>query len=106
MSFLKRVIVALIAVAALVYAADYVVLRLKDAFPKLGPAFGTVQMNQLYAIQLKNGKTSYELDAQNPVITVSCAHSWFPHMGNKPCWYLQRQSQKPIPMTIMFPARP
>jgi hypothetical protein len=55
-------------------------------------------MERLYAIPQKNGKIDYEFDAQQPDVTTPCVHSLFPHLGNSPCWYLQRNSQKPIPM--------
>jgi hypothetical protein len=98
--------VSLVALAAVVYAGDYVALRLRVAFPRLGEAFGAVQTVRLYAIPLKNGGTEYELDAQQPEVTVPCAHSLFPHMGYGACWYLRRNSQKPIPMVILIPVRP
>jgi hypothetical protein len=43
-------------------------------------------------------KIDYECDAQQPEVTTPCVHSLFPHMGDKPCWYLLRNSHKPIPM--------
>ena len=55
---------SLVALAAVVYAGDYVALRLRAAYPRLGKAFGAVQMERLYAIPLKNGGTEYEMDAQ------------------------------------------
>ena len=91
---------------ALLYFGDYLLLRLRNVFPKLGPGFGTVQMDRLLAIPLKNGKTEYELDANQPTVVTPCVHSLFPHMGNQPCWYLRRQSEKPIPMAIIPTARP
>src|ERR1700733_6529229 len=94
----KRATFALIAVIALVYAGDYLLVRCKMAYPKAGDAFGTVQMERLYAIPQKNGKIDYEFDARQPEVTMPCVRSLFPHMGNSPCWYLQRNSQKPIPM--------
>ena len=84
---------------ALVYAGDYLMVRWKMAHPKTGDAFGTVKMERLLAIPLKDGKTEYEFDAQQPeVITPlrACAVSAY---GRQPVLeYLQRNSQKPIPM--------
>jgi hypothetical protein len=101
----RRAFASLVALAAVVYAGDYVALRLRAAFPGLGSAFGSVQMVRLYAIPLKNGGTEYELDAQQPEVTASCVNSLFPHLGYSPCWYLRRNSQKPIPMFIFFSMR-
>ena len=96
---------SLVALAAVVYAGDYTALRLRAAYPRLGKAFGAVQMERLYAIPLKNGGTEYEMDAQQPEVTVDCVYSLLPHMGYNPCWYLRRNSQKPIPMVILISAR-
>jgi hypothetical protein len=81
-------------------------IRVRMAFPKLGPALDSVRMERLYAIALKNGRTEYELDAQQPEVTVTCVRALFPHLGYSPCWYLRRNSQKPIPMVILISVRP
>lgn len=94
----KRGVISLIVLLALVYAGDYLRVRWKMAHANSGDAFGTVQMERLYAIPQKNGKVEYEFDAVQPEVTTPCVHALFPHMGETPCWYLQRNSQKPIPM--------
>jgi hypothetical protein len=97
----KPIQVALLLLAATalaIYSGDYLWLGLRAAYPRFGPAFSTVQMERLYAVELKSGKTEYQLDAQQPEVTLPCVRSLLPHLGEKPCWYLQRQSQKPIPM--------
>jgi hypothetical protein len=105
-SFVKRTLVLGVALVAIIYAGDYGVVRLRAAYPRLGNAFGSVQMERVYAIPLKNGNVEYELDARQPEVTVSCARSLFPHMGYQPCWYVRRNSQKPIPMVILTSVRP
>ncbi len=50
------------------------------------------------AIPEKNGKTEYEVDAQNPEQTITCVHSFFPHSGYSPCWYVKPRINQPIPM--------
>lgn len=104
--FLIRALLSLALLLTLFYIGDYVVVRLRVASPRLGPAFDSVQMARLYAIPLKNGKTEFELDAQQPQVTVSCVRALFPHLGYSPCWYLRRNSQQPIPMVILISARP
>ena len=104
--FRERALALLVALVALVYAGDYVAVRLRAAFPRLGSAFGSVQMERLYAIPLKNGRTEYELGARQPEVTAQCVHALFPHFGYNPCWYLRRNSEKPIPMVILISARP
>jgi hypothetical protein len=101
-----RLLVLVIALVAIVYAGDYVVVRLRAAYPRLGNAYGSVQMTRLYAIPLKNGNVEYELDARQPEVTLTCVRALFPHLGYKPCWYLRRNSQKPIPMVILTSPRP
>jgi hypothetical protein len=105
-AYVKRALILIVVLAALVYGGDYASVRLRMAFPKLGPALDSVQMERLYAIALKNGRTEYELDAQQPEVTVTCVRALFPHLGYSPCWYLRRNSQKPIPMVILISARP
>jgi hypothetical protein len=97
-----RALVLVLALFAIVYAGDYVVVRLRAAYPRLGSAYDSVQMVRMYAIPLKNGRTEYELDAQQPEVTLPCVRALFPHLGYKPCWYLRRNSQKPIPMLILI----
>jgi hypothetical protein len=92
------------ALAAIVYAGDYLLVRLRAAYPRLGSAFGSVQVTRVYAIPLKNGRVEYELDALQPEVTVTCVRALFPHLGYQPCWYLRRDSQKPIPMVILISA--
>ena len=90
------------ALVAIVYAGDYLVVRLRAAYPRLGNAFGSVQMARVYAIPLKNGSVEYELDALQPEMTVTCVRALFPHLGYQPCWYVRRNSQKPIPIVILI----
>jgi hypothetical protein len=93
-----RSVASALLLAAVVYAGDYAMLRWRIAYPKTGEAFGTVKMEQLYAIPQKNGKIEYQFDARQPELAVPCVHTMLPHMSQSPCWYLQRNSQKPIPM--------
>ena len=95
-----------VALAAIVYAGDYALVRLRVANPRMGNAFDSVQVVRLLAIPLKSGKVDYELDATQPEATVTCVRALFPHLGYQPCWYVRRQSQKPIPMVILVSARP
>jgi hypothetical protein len=104
--FLRRTLVLSVTLVATVYAGDYAVVRVRVAYPRFGPAFDSVQIEKLYAIALKNGRTEYQLDARQPEVTVPCVRALFPHLGYSPCWYLRRNSQKPIPMVILSSARP
>jgi hypothetical protein len=99
--FVRRTLVLVMALLAMLYASDYAVVRLRAAYPRLGSAYDSVQMVRLYAIPLKNGRIEYELDARQPEVTLTCVRALFPHLRFKPCWYLRRNSQKPIPMLIL-----
>ena len=105
-NLVKRAAVLVVALAAILYAGDYAVVRLRASYPRLGNAFDSVQVVRLLAIPLKNGRIDYELDALQPEATVTCVRALFPHLGYQPCWYVRRQSQKPIPMVILVSARP
>jgi hypothetical protein len=97
-SVAQKIVAAVVLLAALVYGSDYLFVRLRVAFPKTGSAFSTVNVIRVYAVPLKDGKTEYDLDVQQPVVPTQCVRSLFSHMGYSPCWYLKRNSQKPIPM--------
>jgi hypothetical protein len=97
-----RALAFVIALLAILYVGDYALVRLRAAFPRFGSAYDSVQMVRLYAIPLKSGSTEYELDARQPEVTVTCVRAVFPHLGYKPCWYLRRSSQKPIPMLMLL----
>jgi len=104
-NLLKGALLLAVALSAIAYAGDYALLRLRMVFPRWAAAFDSVQMERLYAIALKNGKTAYELDAQRPEVTLPCVRALFPHLGYSPCWYLRRRSEKPIPMIILISVR-
>ena len=102
----KRAVGGVVLLFVLLYCGDYDFLRLRIAYPKLGKGLDSVQMERLYAIPLKSGKLEYDFDPRQPDQTVPCSRSLFPHMGYQPCWYLKRQSDKPILMAIIPAARP
>ena len=81
-SIAKRALAGGALLLGLLYAGDYLFVRYRMAYPTAGAAFGNV------------------------VIERPCVHSLFPHLGLSPCWYLKRNSQKPIPMVIMPWERP
>ena len=103
--FVRRMLLAVLALVAILYVADYAAIRFRVGYPRFGSAYDSVQVMRLYAIPLKNGRTEYELDALRPLETVTCVRSLFPHFGYEPCWYVRRNSQKPIPMMILASAR-
>ena len=93
MKILKRVVLIVASLLALVYIGDYAALRIP--VPKGRSVFGTVTVRDYYDVTLKGGKSEfYFLNPQD----VTCVNSLFPHMGYKPCWYLRRHARDRIPM--------
>ncbi len=78
------VCIALLVAAALTYAVDYAVARVRLG---RGSALSTIEVARLVAIPQKSGKT--ELDYAGSE-TVTCVRSIFPHFGYAPCWYVSR----------------
>src|ERR1700742_3421702 len=93
---LKRVAVGIVALAAFAYTVDFAYFHLRMMHPKAAVPLETFTAPRLLAIGEKGNKVDYEIDAQNPEQTFTCAHSLFPQGGHQPCWYLKPQSQKPI----------
>jgi hypothetical protein len=94
----KRVLFGLLLVLGLFYVSDYLSVRVRMLHPKLADPFESIKALRVLAIPEKNGKTEYDVDAQNPEQTVTCVHSLFPHYGYSPCWYVKPRINQPIPM--------
>ncbi len=76
---------------AVIYAADYLVLRYRVAVNR--QPFGTVTVQPYYAVPQKDHKTEFLFDDPEDE---TCVHSLFPHLGDSPCWYLSRNKEKRI----------
>jgi len=94
----KRVMFVILPSLALLFCTDYLYVRVRLLHPKPADPFETIKALRVLAIPEKNGKTSYEVDSQNPEQTVTCVHSLFPHSGYSPCWYVKPRINQPIPM--------
>jgi hypothetical protein len=94
----KRILVGAAAALAVLYIGDYLFVRIRMLHPKPADPFESLNALRVLAIPEKNGKTEYEVDAQNPEQTVTCVHSLFPHYGYSPCWYVKPRLKQPIPM--------
>jgi hypothetical protein len=81
-----RVAIGVILGGAALYIGDY-------AMAKSRP-LGSVVVQPYYAIHQKNGKT--EFDYGVPSETQSCVESVLPHLGNSPCWYLNKHKSRKI----------
>lgn len=93
MRYLKSGGFSLLTLLALLYAGDYLAVRIP--IPKTRAAFGTVIVRPYYDVGLKSGKSDfYILDPQPQ----TCVNSLFPHLGLTPCWYLRKHSHPRIAM--------
>jgi hypothetical protein len=88
----KYAAIALAALFLVSYAADFSVFEVRS---RSGRAFDTRKITPTYAVPQKNGLDEFMFG--DPV-TVTCVHSLFPHSGDQPCWYLDRNGAKPIAM--------
>jgi hypothetical protein len=94
----KRLALCAAGCVVLAYATDYLYVRIRMIHPKPADPFESMTTLRVLAIPEKNGKTEYEVDAQNPEQTATCVHSLFPHYGYSPCWYVKPRINQPIPM--------
>ncbi len=86
-----RILLAIFLLIAVIYLCDYAVLRYRIS--KNHTPFGTVTVEQYYAIKQKNGKIEFSTgDTED----VPCVNSLFPHSGYSPCWYLSRHNEKQV----------
>jgi len=94
----KRILVSVVLALGLIYGGDYLYVRIRMLHPKPTEPFESIKSLRVLAIPGKNGKTEYEVDAQNPEQVVTCVHALFPHDGHSPCWYVKPRLDRPIPM--------
>lgn len=86
---------ALIVCLALLWLGDYLSVRNRMGHKTATDPVQTITFQPVYAIARKDGKSEFDFgDPQN----ATCVHSIFPHLGYNPCWYVLRESQKPIPI--------
>ena len=94
----KRILIGAVTALAVLYIGDYLSVRIRMLHRKPADPFESLKALRVLAIPEKNGKTEYEVDAKNPVQTVTCVHSLFPHCGYSPCWYIKPRLNQPIPI--------
>jgi len=91
-------LISVLAVLGLLYVGDFLYFRVRMLHPAPAHPLESLKTLRVLAIPEKNGKTEYEVDAQNPEQTITCVHSLFPHSGYSPCWYVKPRINQPIPM--------
>lgn len=84
-TLLKWIAGVLVALAALVYAGDFVWFEIRMHNPKPNDPQETITF--FYATGVKGGKVEVFYDQPQ---TQVCVHSIFPHQGYKPCWRFNR----------------
>jgi hypothetical protein len=89
MRLVAGVLLSLLGVTALAYAADYGVFRYRVAGNR--QPFGRITVTTYDAVQQKSGKTVFIF---NPPEAQTCVNALFPRSGYFPCWYLQRHTEQ------------
>ncbi len=95
---ISRLLRIALALLLAIYFLDVVWFYARRTYPELGQSSGSVHRRRLLAISNKGNKTEYTIDAVQPEENVPCAHSLFSHAAQKPCWYIIRHANDPIPM--------
>ena len=75
----KRILIAVFAVLAILYAVDYVAARQRPR--------GSMRVDRLYT---STDKWNAVVWSRGDPVMESCVNSLLPHFGLKPCWYLTR----------------
>lgn len=84
--WLAALAVLLAAVFLLSYAADWVVLRLRE---RAGGGHSVVVVESTDVVREKGNKLEF---FSNPPQRVPCVRSLFPHQGQPACWWLARHA--------------
>jgi hypothetical protein len=95
----KRILAGLVIAFAAVYASDYFYLRIRMFHRTPTDPFESLTRTRVLAIPQKSGKFDYQIDETQPVETLTCVHSLFPHWGDQPCRYLKPRLNQPIPVS-------
>jgi hypothetical protein len=80
-ALVKRIATAIVILVCILYAGDLIAVKLRR------DPLSIVQINKIYAVPQKGGKT--EFDTGEPE-SQTCVNSIFPHLGYSPCWYVNR----------------
>jgi hypothetical protein len=104
LAIVKRILIAAVLAALLLYLGDTLSVRLRNIHPHLSDPFESLTGPRILAIPENSGKIAYEPDVQRPTQTITCVHALFPHSGFSPCWYVRKQMQQPVPMILFFSA--
>lgn len=91
---MKKIIFTLVALlcgVGLLYLGDYAVLRYRIARNRM--PYDTVTVQVYYAVPQKTGKMEYDFQSSQQE---TCVTSLFPHLGDLPCWYARKHTDREI----------
>ena len=94
----RRILLGVVAVVIALFVVDLIWYQCRVRMPSLGAAGGSIHRLRLLAIAGKGNKLEYQVDSVRPEEDVPCSHSLFPQGGNRPCWYVKKHANDPIPM--------
>jgi hypothetical protein len=97
----KWLAISVLVLSCTIWLADEISFQYKVHSSNSSGIFATVDMQRMLAIQMKGGKIEYTMDRTQTAQFEPCVYSLFPHAGLEPCWYLLRQSHKPVPLIIL-----
>ena len=98
---LKWATVVTVLSAVVLYAGDDLSVRRRMTHKTATDPLETMNLRAVYSVPRKDGKAEFDFgDPQSQ----TCVHSLFPHLGYNPCWYVLRESSKPIPIGVLLPA--
>jgi hypothetical protein len=83
---LGRTVVGLMGALSVFYVGDWAVWRARVAS---GGGMGTVTVNTIVVLPLKDNKEEYDWGG---TADVDCSRSIFPHAGGGACWWLVRHN--------------
>ncbi len=82
--YVRRVIWALLGIAALMWLTDFAALLLP--LPPGKKQWDVVKVDQMYATRNRFNQVEW---SHGPAIMETCAYSLFPQTGKRPCWYVK-----------------
>jgi hypothetical protein len=97
-TILKRVGIGAVAAIVLIYFGDTISVWHRMSHKTADDPLMTMTTQPIIEIPHKDGRDEIVLgDAQ----TQTCVRALFPHDGYSPCWYVARQNQSTITMTLL-----
>lgn len=87
-SYLGKAVVVILISLIVLYAADWVVLKIRIAH---GTAYGSVEVDQFLATPLKGNKEEYDMVGS---FQQSCTRTIFPHQGKAACWWVRKHNSQ------------